>query len=166
MTYLKFSLGIFLVLAASRFIPHPPNFTSLIALSFYVPLIFGTIYIPIVLTSFVITDIFIGFHSTLFFTWGSVVLIGLFSKFFTSLNLIFRIFGATSGALIFFIISNFGVWLSGGYGYTYSGLIECYFLAIPFFYNTLISTIIYAFLIESIFFIYKKKFQTKINFLS
>ena len=41
MKYLKISLGIFIVLAASRFIPHPPNFTSLIALSFYVPLFLG-----------------------------------------------------------------------------------------------------------------------------
>ena len=30
-------IGIFTSLAASRFIPHPPNFTSLLALSFYVP---------------------------------------------------------------------------------------------------------------------------------
>ena len=37
MNYLKISLGILLALAASRFVPHPPNFTSLMALSFYVP---------------------------------------------------------------------------------------------------------------------------------
>ena len=37
MKYFKISLGIFCALAASRFIPHPPNFTSLLALSFYVP---------------------------------------------------------------------------------------------------------------------------------
>ena len=36
----KILLGIFLILASSRLIPHPPNFTSLIALSFYVPLFF------------------------------------------------------------------------------------------------------------------------------
>ena len=40
------------MLAASRFIPHPPNFTSVIALSFYVPIIFGSRYIPIVLIGF------------------------------------------------------------------------------------------------------------------
>ena len=34
-------IGVFFSLAVSRFIPHPPNFTSLIALSFYVPAIFG-----------------------------------------------------------------------------------------------------------------------------
>ena len=55
-TYIKITLGIFLALAASRFIPHPPNFTSLIALSFYVPVFFGTRFIPAVLFSFVITD--------------------------------------------------------------------------------------------------------------
>ena len=35
------SVGIFLSLAASRFIPHPPNFTSLQALSFYSVLVIG-----------------------------------------------------------------------------------------------------------------------------
>ena len=50
-------------LAASRFVPHPPNFTSLLALSFYVPAILGIIYLPALLISFFITDFFIGFHS-------------------------------------------------------------------------------------------------------
>lgn len=163
MSYLKFTIGIFIILAASRLIPHPPNFTSLIALSFYVPLIFGSIYIPIVLISFVITDIIIGFHSTLFFTWGSVVLIGIFSKFFISADLKFRLIGVVSASFVFFVISNFGVWLSGGYGYSFSGLLECYLLAIPFFGNTLLSTIFYTFLIEIIYFIYKKKNQSQVK---
>ena len=49
MKQLIICLGIFLSLALSRFIPHPPNFTSLIALSFYVPVIFGLRFIPIVI---------------------------------------------------------------------------------------------------------------------
>ena len=56
------SLGIFLSLAITRFIPHPPNFTSLIALSFYVPAIFGLRYLPLVLISYVMTDLLIGLH--------------------------------------------------------------------------------------------------------
>ena len=67
MKYLKISLGIFLTLAASRFIPHPPNFTSLIALGFYVPALLGTRYLPALLVSFVITDLIIGFHSQIIF---------------------------------------------------------------------------------------------------
>ena len=75
-------IGIFIVLALSRFIPHPPNFTSLLALSFYVPVIFGLRYLPALLISFAITDFIIGYHTGTFFTWSSVFLIGLISNFF------------------------------------------------------------------------------------
>ena len=147
MNYLKVSTGIFLVLAASRFIPHPPNFTSLLALSFYVPAILGIRYLPALVLSFFITDLVIGFHGTTLFTWGSVILIGLLSKFFIS-STITRISGALIGASLFFVITNFGVWSLGFYGYTIEGLITCYTLAIPFFGNTIVGTIIFSSVIE------------------
>ena len=84
MNYIKISLGILLALSASRFVPHPPNFTSLLALSFYVPAILGIIYLPALIVCFIITDAFIGFHGVTLFTWGSIILIGLLSKFFIS----------------------------------------------------------------------------------
>ena len=157
MTYLKFSLGIFLVLAASRFIPHPPNFTSLLALSFYIPAILGIKFIPALLVSFIITDFIIGLHGVTFFTWGSVILIGLMSKFFIK-TIFTRLSGSLLGAFLFFIITNFGVWSSGIYGYTVDGLINCYILAIPFFSYSLLSTIIFSTLIESVYNLYKIKF--------
>ena len=147
MYYLKVSTGIFLALAASRFIPHPPNFTSLLALSFYVPTILGVRYLPALVLSFFITDLVIGFHGTTLFTWGSVILIGLLSKFFIS-NTKTRISGALIGASLFFVITNFGVWSLGFYGYTVEGLITCYTLAIPFFGNTIVGTIIFSSIIE------------------
>ncbi len=49
MSYLKIAFGVLVALSASRFIPHPPNFTSLIALSFYIPAIFGIKFIPVVI---------------------------------------------------------------------------------------------------------------------
>ena len=150
MNLTKITIITLLSIVLTRFIPHPPNFTSLIAISFYIPLIFGIIYIPIVLFCFVITDIFIGFHNVLFFTWGSVVLIGYLSKYFVSLGFKFRILGALSGAVLFFIVTNFGVWLSGSYGYTLSGFILCFTLAIPFFAYSLISTLIFSVIIETI----------------
>ena len=149
MRYLNISVGIFVVLAASRFIPHPPNFTSLLALSFYVPAIFGIKFIPALIISFAITDFFIGFHNVYLFTWGSVLIIGLLSKYFLQ-NIFKRIVGALFGCVIFFIISNFGVWTSGLYGFTTLGLIECYMLAIPFFSYSLISTFIFSSIIEAI----------------
>ena len=136
-----------MAIAISRFIPHPPNFTSLIALSFYVPAILGLSYIPAVILSFAITDIVIGYHTGTFFTWGSVFLIGMISQSFSK-TLITRLSGALIGALIFFLVTNFGVWVSGMYGYTVSGFIDCYFLAIPFFAYSLISTLMFSIIIE------------------
>ena len=155
------SVGIFLALAASRFIPHPPNFTSLIALSFYIPLVFGVKFIPILIFCFIVSDIFIGFHSTTFFTWGSVLIIGLVTKFFKN-NIFLRLIGVVSASLIFFIFTNFGVWVLGSYGYSYEGLITCYIAAIPFYTNTLLSTLVYSAIIEIILYFYK---SNKKNFI-
>ena len=158
MNYLKTSIGIFILLAVSRFIPHPPNFTNLLALSFYVPLFLGISFIPIIIFSFLVTDLYFGFHSSLFFTWGSVALIGYLSLYFKS-STAKRFLGVSSAAILFFIVSNFGVWVSGGYGYTMAGLINCYILAIPFFWGTLFSTIIYAIIIEFAYKIYLRSYK-------
>ena len=158
--YLKVSIGVLIALSASRFIPHPPNFTSLIALSFYVPAILGIRYLPALVISFVATDIVIGFHSVTLFTWGSVIIIGLVSKYFVY-SMSSRLSGALFGALIFYLISNFGVWITGVYEYTIEGLLACYTLAIPFFGYTLVSTIVFSTIIESIMYYYKNKIKVK-----
>ena len=161
MQYFKISLGIFVALAASRFVPHPPNFTSLLALSFYIPAILGVRFLPMLIISFIITDLIIGFHSVTLFTWGSILLIGLTSKFFIA-NTKTRISGVLIGASLFFVITNFGVWSMGSYGYTLEGLIACYTLAIPFFGNTIAGTIIFSAVIE-VFLQRKILFKKAIN---
>jgi hypothetical protein len=155
MNYIKISVGIFMALAASRFIPHPPNFTSLLALSFYVPALLGARYIPALIIGFAITDLFIGFHETTLFTWGSVLFIGLLSKYFIK-STTSRITGALVGAFVFFLVTNFGVWSLGIYGHTINGLLACYTLAIPFFAYSLISTFVFSSAIETVY-----KLQTK-----
>ena len=160
MNYLKIFLGIFVALAASRLVPHPPNFTSLIALSFYVPALLGLRFLPAVVLSFVLTDIFIGYHSMLFFTWGSVIIVGLTSRYFVS-SLLKRLGGALSGACLFFLITNFGVWTAGSYGYNLEGLLASYVLALPFFGYTFISTLIFSVLIETVYRFSKNKLIIK-----
>ena len=157
MQYLKVTLCVIAVLCASRFIPHPPNFTSLIALGFYIPAIFGLRFIPSILIALLLSDIFLGFHSTMFFTFFSLTLIGFLSIIFKNKS-INRLTGSLLGAFLFFIITNFGVWLSGYYGLTLQGLITCYILAIPFFYGTALSTLIYSILFEFLLKLNYKKF--------
>ena len=92
MNYLKIAIGVLITLSASRLIPHPPNFTSLLALSFYIPVIFGVRFIPVVVLALFFTDLIIGLHSTMFFTIGSVILIGLISKIFNR-SILLRLYG-------------------------------------------------------------------------
>ena len=148
------SISIFSALAFSRFIPHPPNFTSLIALSFYVPVLLGLRFLPVLIISFAVTDLIIGYHSGTHWTWGSILLIGILSQYFTK-SLSWRLGGALLGAILFFLITNLGVWVSGMYGYSLEGIITCYILAIPFFAYTLISTLIFSILIETGYALFK-----------
>ena len=147
MAQYRIFIATLILLASSRFLPHPPNFTNLITLSFYVPLIFGRKYISLVFFSFVVTDLFIGFHKTIFFTWVTIIIIGYTSVYFRGI-IKDRIKGIIVSLITFYILSNFGVWLSGMYTYDISGLINCYIVAIPFFGNTIISTVIYSSITE------------------
>ena len=158
MKKISICIGIFLALSMSRFIPHPPNFTSLIALSFYVPALFGFRYLPALLISFVITDYIIGFHNTVFFTWGSVIIIAIISKYFSN-SILTRISGALTGAVIFFLITNFGVWFGGMYQPNFFGLTESYIMGLPFFGYSIISTFLFSTLIETIYKFAKYRFR-------
>ena len=145
--YLLILLGLIGIMLLFRIVPHPPNFTPIIALSLYLPILFGFWSIPFIILGFAITDYFIGFHSLLIWTWGSLAIIGLISKFCK--NIFSRLVMSIFSSLIFFIISNFGVWANGSfYEPNLQGLISCYIMAIPFFTNTLLSTILFACLFE------------------
>ena len=140
-------LGLCFLLFFFRYIPHPPNFTPVIAFGIYIPVIFGFWSIPFFILGYAITDFFIGFHSLLIWTWGSLALISILYKF--SNGIVSRIGLSLLGAICFFIISNFGVWVgSSFYEPNVQGLIKCYILAIPFFTNTLISTLLFSSLFE------------------
>ena len=69
-----------------------------------------------------------------------------------------------SGSLIFFIITNFSVWLGGKlYPLNIDGLIQCYTMAIPFFHNTLISTFIFLAILFTGYSLIEKRFSKILN---
>ena len=135
---------IFFFLTISRLIPHEPNFTPILSLSI-LGFLFSTILwvkVLIVLGSMFFSDLIIGTHDFMIYVYFSLILLIIFSN---SKNYIYMMF---FGPLIFFIITNFGVWLYSSY-YTknINGLIECFYMAIPFFKNTILSTFFYCILI-------------------
>ena len=135
---------IFFFLTISRLIPHEPNFTPILSLSI-LGFLFSTILwvkVLIVLGSMFFSDLIIGTHDFILYVYFSLIILIIFSN---SKNYIYMIF---FGPLIFFIITNFGVWLNSSY-YTknINGLIESFYMAIPFFKNTILSTFFYCILI-------------------
>lgn len=145
-----------LLVLVIRIIPHPPNFSPLIAISFYTPILLGINFLPFLIFSYALTDVVIGFHETLIFVWGSFAIIGLISKIFNS-SMNSRILGILASSLLFYLLSNFGVWLTGSHAVKDIGFINTYLIAMPFFKNTLISTIIYSIILEAILKKFKKQ---------
>jgi len=145
-------IGLIVLAAFARLIPHSMGivmgFSPIIALS-----IFGganlknrklAYLIPIGVM--LLTDIFIGMHSTMWAVYGAIalgVLIGgLISKNITAPKVV----GASlSSSVIFFVITNFAVWMQFNmYPHTFEGLQACYVAAIPFFRTALLGDLIWS----------------------
>ncbi|MBU1085230.1 hypothetical protein KKB06_02680 [Patescibacteria group bacterium] len=132
-----------------RLLPHPPNFVPIVAIA-----LFGGTYLSkktaltLPMMAMVISDIFIGFYEIklMVFVYGSFlicVLLGFWLKNHKKWQTVFG--GLISCAFIFFLLTNFAVWaFTPWYPKTFLGLIQCYFLAIPFFRNTLLGSLLYG----------------------
>jgi len=125
--------------AFSRMIPHPWNFTAIGAMA-----LFGGAYLPskrvslvVPLLALLLSDMILGFHSTMIFVYGAfavAVVLGWTLREERKAVRLVTISLATSS--LFFLISNFGVWLMEPmYAHNWSGLVSCYVAGIPFFDN-------------------------------
>jgi len=137
-----------------RLIPHPPNFTPILAASIFSGFYFRHFFLGlfVIILSMFIGDLYFGFHNTMFFTYISLsiaVMLGLFIK---QLKFSEIIFSGLVSSVCFFLITNFGAWITlDMYEKNFAGLMSSYTLAIPFFQNTLISTFLYLFLFKILF---------------
>jgi len=151
---LIYSIILVAALVQLRLIPHPPNFTPILAAGIFSGYYFKNFFMSlfIIILSMFLGDLYLGIHDTMFFTYISliaVVAVGFYIKKFKSLEILF---GGIISSVCFFIITNFGAWLTlDMYEKNFSGLISSYVLAIPFFQNTLVSTILYLFLFKFFF---------------
>jgi hypothetical protein len=143
--YVALALVVFGVVM--RLLPHPANLAPVGAIALFggavLPRKFGW-WLPLAIMA--VSDYFIGFYDGILFTWTAFLLVGLFGMMLRRSTDWFRVpFGALAGGIIFFTVSNFGVWMQGGlYPRTWAGLVECYTMALPFFRNTLIGNLLYG----------------------
>ncbi|MEK7630124.1 MAG: DUF6580 family putative transport protein [Patescibacteria group bacterium] len=144
-----FAFVLILFAGLSRLFPHPPNFTPVISVALFAGAYFNKKSALIIsLTGLFLSDLFIGFYGPLMlFVYGSLALAIIFGSVIKKDISIERIIVCSvAGPILFFVITNFGVWVlpDSTYPKTFAGLAECYVMAIPFFRNTLSSTIIYS----------------------
>ena len=139
--------GIVLFGISWRLMPHVPNFAPIDAIA----LLGGTLLtwrkaIILPLVTMVLSDLALGLYVGFEWTWLSIVLVAFVGIAIKHLPLAWRIsIGAVGGGLMFFAISNFGVWLTSGmYAHTFIGIVNCYVMAVPFFRATLISDVVFA----------------------
>ncbi|CAN5171778.1 hypothetical protein BH09BAC1_BH09BAC1_29220 [soil metagenome] len=148
-----------LIAGITRALPHPANFAPMAAMA-----LFGGAYINnrklaflLPLVAMIFSDVllevlfqlnlreFSGIHETMFFVYGSIVAITgiglLLNNRVKPLNVIG---GSLAGSILFFIVTNFGVYAMGATGHNSTSLITTYALGIPFFQYTVLGDLCYV----------------------
>ena len=134
--------------AALRLVPHPPNFTPIGAMALFSGAYLGRRGLAFVapLAALLLSDLALGFYQgmgTVYFSVALIVVLGMLALRRTSAPRVGVL--AIASSVLFFVITNFGMWLfSGFYPRTLAGLETCFIAAIPFFQNTLAGDLFYA----------------------
>lgn len=135
-------------LAMFRLIPHLPNVSPIAAMA-----LFGGAYLAdkkialiIPFLALLLSDAIIGFHSTMVFVYFSFALtVGIGYWMSRSINFSNVAVATIVSSVLFFLITNFGAWMSHGlYPKTFDGLVQAYVAGIPFFQNTLLGNVFYS----------------------
>jgi hypothetical protein len=144
----KYLLPIFFVIASVmlRLLPHIPNFTPIAAIA-----LFGGVYLNkklafvLPLGAMIISDYFIGFHNTMFYVYGSFILIGLIGLHLRRhKNVVNVVLASLSGSILFYFITNAGVWINGAYARDITGLYDSLIMGLPFFRYTVSGDLVYV----------------------
>lgn len=142
---------VFVLIGVSlRLLPHPPNFAPIAAIA-----LFGGVYLSrkvaltLPIAVMIISDIFLGgyYHLPVMTSvYGSFLLMVVLGFWLKKHKKWYTIGGsAILSAVLFFVITNFAVWVfNPWYLKTFSGIIQCYTMAIPFFKNTLMGNLFYV----------------------
>jgi hypothetical protein len=145
-----------LLAAAIRLVPHPPNFAPVAALGLFCGAVLqrrAGWSIP--LLALLASDAVLGFYSPVLmaFVYGGFLASGAVGRLLLrSGRTAGRIgAGAVLSAVVFFAVSNFGVWAAGGFPHGLAGLARSYVMALPFFGNTLAGDLAYSALLFGLY---------------
>jgi hypothetical protein len=135
--------------ALSRLLPHTPNITAVTAIAVLGGAFLSNRWLAMLIpvAALFLSDLVLGLHSMVIYVYFSVMLIAFVSSLSLKPALRWtRLFSTSVGASVFFfIVTNFGVWLSGGlYEKTWDGLVSCYVMALPFLATQAVGDLFYS----------------------
>jgi hypothetical protein len=142
----------------SRLLPHPANFAPIAAVGIFSAFIFKNkllrFGVPII--AMFVSDAIIGFYTPLimlsvYLSFFVSTLLGRYLKNHKSLSNGVGV--SLFASLQFYLITNLAVFLfTPLYAKTFFGLIQCYYLALPFFRNTILGDLFYTGVIFGLYF--------------
>lgn len=137
--------------AFSRLIPHVPNVTALSAVALLAGAALSrrswAVVVP--LAALLLSDFVLGFHNTMPYVYGALALVSLMSfaglKKEGSVSIPVLGFATVGSSLLFFLITNFGIWMTAFYyEKSWQGLMNCYAMALPFLGTQVVGDLFYA----------------------
>lgn len=148
------AVSLVIIGVALRVTPHTANFAPVGAIALFAGAVMSfrtALWLPVAIM--VLSDLIIGLHPTVAFTWGGFLLVALFGTVLQNRRNLVRVpLGAIGASLIFFIVSNFGVWLEGKlYAATWQGLADCYVMALPFLRTSLVADMAFSIVIFGLY---------------
>jgi hypothetical protein len=142
------ALALIVLAAVLRIVPHPWNFAPIGAMALFSGATIHdkrlALFFP--LLTLIASDLFIGFHILIPLVYASILVNVALGFLLRDRKTLGRIAGVTLlGAIQFFLVTNFGVWLLlGTFPKTPVGLLACYIAGAPLFWNTLASDALYV----------------------
>lgn len=143
-----FCIALIIIAVFSRLVNaemHWYNFGPLVAISLFSGVVLKnkSLAFIIPLAAYFISDLALqlifgnGFYGiSQFFVYGGMILVVLLGSRMRQPKAL-KVLGYTiAGSLIFWLVSNLGVFIAGYYGYSFSGLLTTYLMAIPFYTHT------------------------------
>ena len=142
------AVGMIALIVVSRLVPHPPNFTPVLAAALFCGILYARpshgLLIPIL--GMAAGDLVLGFHAQVWAVYLAIALcVGLGRWMLSPPGILTTATAGLSGSALFFLLTNFAVWMQGDlYPMTAAGLLAGYVAAIPFFHHTLVATLLFG----------------------
>ena len=156
-------IALVLLCAAARLLPHPWNFTPLMAIGLFsgYQASKASTGILVTLSALALSDLVLGFHSGFWFVYAAALVAVLFGRITRNRGGAGAIAAAAlASSLSFFLITNFMVWAAGRlYPMTLAGLAACFSAAIPFYQNQILGDAFYTLAIFGGYALLKRSFH-------